>query len=205
MPRDGTATRTRILDAAETLMERNGVAGTSLDQILEAAKTSKGAFFHHFDSKRELTAVLMERYVEADLGQLRAGLVAVDGVTDPVERALGFARHFERWAEQLMREDSACLYIAALSERDLVQGPVREAVLRGILTWREEVAALLVPALAARSEHLEEVPDAHELADHLFATFEGGYLLCRSLGSPEPMRAQLRIFRQLLESLLVPR
>ena len=202
MPRDGTATRTRILDAAQTLMERNGVTGTSVDQILDAAHTSKGAFFHHFDSKRELTAVLMERYVEADLGQLRAGLAAVDTVTDPVERALGFARYFERWAEELVREDSACLYIAALSERDLLEGPVRDSVLRAITTWRAEVAALLAPALAARAEHIHEVPDAHELADHLFATFEGGYLLCRSLGSPEPMRAQLRVFRQLLESLL---
>lgn len=202
MPRDGTATRTRILDAAEALMERNGVAGTSVDQILAAAQTSKGAFFHHFDSKRELTAVLMERYVEADLGLLRAGLAAVESIEDPVERALGFARHFERWAAELVHEDSACLYIAALSERDLLEGPVHDAVLRAITTWRDEVAALLAPALATRVAHSQELPDAHELADHLFATFEGGYLLCRSLGSPEPMRAQLRIFRQLLEALL---
>ena len=205
MPRDGTATRTRILDAAQTLMERNGVAGTSVDQILGAAHTSKGAFFHHFDSKRELTAVLMERYVDADLGLLREGLVAVETIADPVERALAFARYFERWADELVHEDSACLYIAALSERDLLEGPVRDAVLRAITTWRAEVAALLAPALATRAEHLHEMLDPHELADHLFTTFEGGYLLCRSLGSPEPMRAQLRVFRQLLESLLATR
>jgi TetR/AcrR family transcriptional regulator, transcriptional repressor for nem operon len=203
MPRDGTATRTRILDAAQTLMERNGVAGTSVDQILDAAHTSKGAFFHHFDSKRELTAVLMARYVEADLGMLRAGLVSIESISDPVERVLGFARYFERWAEELVHEDSACLYIAAISERDLLEGAVQDAVRRAITTWRAEVAALLAPALATRVEHLPEAPDANELADHLFTTFEGGYLLCRSLGSPEPMRAQLRVFRQLLESLLV--
>lgn len=205
MPRDGTVTRTRILDAAESLMERNGVAGTSVDQILAAAQTSKGAFFHHFDSKRELTVALMERYVEADIGQLRRALAAVEDVTDPVERAVGFARYFERWAVELVHEDSACLYIAALSERDLLEGPVRDAVLRAITTWRDEVAALLAPALAARAARIHDAPDPHELADHLFATFEGGYLLCRSLGSPEPMRAQLRVFRQLLESLLATR
>jgi len=149
--------------------------------------------------------VLMERYVEADLGLLRAGLAAVETIADPVERALAFARHFEHWAEELVHEDSACLYIAALSERELLEGPVQDAVLRAITTWRAEVAALLAPALAARAEHIHEVPDAHELADHLFTTFEGGYLLCRSLGSPEPMRAQLRVFRQLLESLLAAR
>ncbi|CAN5649293.1 TetR/AcrR family transcriptional regulator [soil metagenome] len=202
MPRDGTATRTRILDAAEKLMERNGVAGTSVDQILAAADTSKGAFFHHFASKAVLAAVLMERYVDADLGQLRAGLAAVEDVADPVARALGFARYFERWAAELVHEDSSCLYIAALSEQDVVEGPVRDAVVRAITTWRVEVAALLEPALTVRAEQVSDLPDAHELADHLFATFEGGYLLCRSLGSPEPMRAQLRVFRQLLEALL---
>jgi AcrR family transcriptional regulator len=56
MPRDETATRTRILDAAVTLLERNGVAGTSVAQLCEAARTSKGALFHHFVSRRVATA-----------------------------------------------------------------------------------------------------------------------------------------------------
>jgi len=40
------------------------------------------------------------------------------------------------------------------------------------------------------------------LADHLFTTFEGGFNLCRTLQNPSAMRAQLRIFRQLVEALL---
>jgi hypothetical protein len=85
-------------------------------------------------------------------------------LTDPVERALGFARYFERWAENLMGADSACLYIAALSERDLLLWPVHDAVLRAVTTGRREVAALLAPAIAARSEHIGDAPDPHELA-----------------------------------------
>ncbi len=70
MPRDGTATRERILDAAEHLVIENGYAATSVDQVIAASGTSKGAFFHHFDSKRDLARALVERYVEADLAHL---------------------------------------------------------------------------------------------------------------------------------------
>ena len=42
MPKDGTANRERILDAAEHLVIENGFAATSVDQILTAAGTSKG-------------------------------------------------------------------------------------------------------------------------------------------------------------------
>ncbi len=147
MPKDGSVTRTRILDAAEGLVERNGFAATSVDQILAASGSSKGAFFHHFDSKRALASALVDRYVDADLTQLRRGLDAADGIDDPVERVLAFLAHYERWADELVSEDSACLYIAVLTERDLLDDATSASVERAIRTWREEFAALLRPAL----------------------------------------------------------
>jgi TetR/AcrR family transcriptional regulator, transcriptional repressor for nem operon len=203
MPRDGTATKVRILDAAERLFETNGFAATSVDAIIEASGTSKGAFFHHFESKRALSQALVERYVEVDLTMLQAGLDAVAHLTDPVERVLGFLRYYERWATELVSADSACLYLAVLTEKDLLDESTAGAVERAIVAWRVEFAALIRAALAARGLRRRISPD--DLADHLFATFEGGYLLCRSLRSAEPMRAQLRVMRQLVEALLVER
>jgi len=44
--------------------------------VIKAAGTSKGAFFHHFDSKLDLARSLTERYVVADLAHLQAALDA---------------------------------------------------------------------------------------------------------------------------------
>lgn len=200
MPRDGSATRGRILDAAEKLFESNGVSATSVEAIIEASGTSKGAFFHHFESKRALSQALVERYVEMDLTMLRAGLDSIADRTDPVERVLGFLRFYERWATELVSADSACLYLAVLTERDLLDDTTSEAVERAIVAWRVEFSALIRAALAARG--LRRRINADDVADHLFATFEGGYLLCRSLRSAEPMRRQIRVMRQLLEGYL---
>lgn len=178
----------------------NGFAATSVDQILEDSGSSKGAFFHHFDSKRSLARALVQRYVDADLAMLDRGLEAAAEVSDPVDRVLAFVRFYEGWAEDLVAEDTSCLYIAVLSERDLLDPETRGEIDRGVRGWRVAFAELLRAGLDAAG--VAEGPDPEDLADHLFATFEGSFLMCRLEGSPEPMRAQLRVLRQLVEALL---
>lgn len=194
MPKDGAPNRSRILDAAERLVIENGFAATSVDQVLRAAGTSKGAFFHHFDSKVDLARALTERYVAGDIAQLHAALEATAEVANPAERVLAFVRYFEDQADELMSVQSSCLYIAVLTEQQLVSAGTSDLINQAIETWREEIAALLLAA---------GVDDADALADHVFVTFEGAFLLCRSTGKPEHMRTQLATLRRLLAGLLV--
>lgn len=201
MPRDGSRTRARLLDAAELLIERNGFAATSVDAILEEAGSSKGAFFHHFSSKRELAQALVARYVDADLGMLQQGLDAAADVDDPAKKVLAFLSFYETWADKLVAADSACLYIALVTEQNLLDEVSSAEIRRAVTGWRRGLAALLRPALERSGPGSAEV-DVEELADHLFATFEGAYMLCRALGSPDPMRVQLRVYRQLVDRLM---
>jgi TetR/AcrR family transcriptional repressor of nem operon len=43
--------------------------------------------------------------------------------------------------------------------------------------------------------------DLEDLANHVFVTFEGAFILARSLRDPSQMRRQLRVLRQTLEAL----
>ena len=199
MPRDGAGTRERLLDAAERLFERNGFAGTSVDQILEESGSSKGAFFHHFESKRALAGSLISRYVDADLALLQDGLDCASGYHEPIERLLAFLGFYENWSGDLTAE-SACLYLPMVTERDTLDEQSAAEVLRAITGWRTEIAGLVRDAYAAAG--VVDGPDPDDLADQLFVTFSGSFLMCRAVGSPEPMRAQLRVFRQLVEALL---
>ncbi|MFT4264713.1 MAG: TetR family transcriptional regulator [Nocardioides sp.] len=200
MPRDGGATRESLLDAAERLVERNGFAATSVEMVLSEAGSSKGAFFHHFPSKRALAHALVERYVAADLGTLAGGLEAVAGERDPVARLLRFLDHFIGRAEALTSE-SACLYIAVLVEQDLLDEENSAQVQRAVLGWRVAVSGLLRDAFAASPERVPR-PSPDDLADQLFVVIEGAFLMCRAAGSPEPMRAHLLVYRQLVAALL---
>jgi TetR/AcrR family transcriptional repressor of nem operon len=198
VPRDGSATRERILAAAERLVIDNGYAATSVDQVIAESGTSKGAFFHHFASKRALAEALVDGYVASDVAMLEAALEHARTATDdPVGRALAFVGFFEEAADQIMQEQSGCLYTSILTERQLVTSGASDPITKAVIAWREGYAELLRDALPDSTD-----VDVEALSDHLFVTFEGAYLLARTTGDPGQMRAQLRTLRVLLEGLL---
>jgi TetR/AcrR family transcriptional repressor of nem operon len=200
VPRDGNPTRERILRAAERLMTEQGYSATSVDQVIAEAGSSKGAFFHHFASKSDLAVQVVERYVAADLAHLEAGLSATAHVADPTARVVAFLRYYEDGADELMSEQSGCLYATVLAEREFTGSEVNEQVAKTTRAWRHALVDLLRPAMAARGR-VHDI-DLDALADHLYTTFEGGFILCRTFGDRSAMRAQLRIYRQLVEALL---
>jgi TetR/AcrR family transcriptional repressor of nem operon len=198
VPRDGTATRMRILDAAERLVIANGYAATSLDQVIAEAGTSKGAFFHHFASKLELARTLVQRYAEADVANLEAALAhAGEVAASPAGRVDAFLGYFEDRADELMSEQSSCLYVSILTERDLVSDGTSEPIEGAVVAWRRGIVSLLEPAVPQEAD-----VDLDALADHVFVTFEGAFLLARGTGDAAQMRRQLRVLRRLVGAML---
>jgi hypothetical protein len=87
-----------------------------------------------------------------------------------------------------------------LAEREFTGSDINILVTKAEQAWRAAFVDLLRPAVAARRPDLDI--DVAALADHLFTTFEGGFILCRTLDDTAAMAAQLRIFRQLVEAML---
>lgn len=203
MPRDGRATRERILSAAQTLVIENGYAATSVDQVIAASASSKGAFFHHFESKRALADALVDRYVASDIAFLDEALAAAGQHTDPTDRAVAFIRYFEDIADELMQAQSGCLYTSILTERELVSSGASDPITKAVVVWREGFAALLRDALGdRRGPDIGIDVDVDAVADHVWVTFEGAYLLARTTGDPDHMRRQLATLRTMLSALL---
>ena len=178
-------------------MTEQGYSATSVDQVIAEAHSSKGAFFHHFRSKMDLAAQMVARYAAADVAHLSAGLAATAHLADPASRVVAFLRYYEDGADELMAEQSGCLYATVLAERELTGPEINDQVAKATQAWRDALGGLFRAALPAGADI-----DADALADHLYTTFEGGFILCRTTGDPSAMRAQLRIFRQLVETLL---
>ena len=78
----GLATRRRIIATAKALLAKSGYEGMSIEDILERCKISRGAFYHHFDSKEALFEAVLE-VVEEEVAQVLAN--ASSGFEDPVE------------------------------------------------------------------------------------------------------------------------
>lgn len=68
MPRKRQSTKSRIVKAAWNLFYKNGYDETTVEDIINASKTSKGTFYHYFKSKEGLLNTLSylfdEKYEE---------------------------------------------------------------------------------------------------------------------------------------------
>jgi AcrR family transcriptional regulator len=81
--RHAEATRRAVLAAARSLFGRKGYAQTSVDEIADAARVTKGAVYHHFAGKEALfRAVYAEVEAEAQARAMGAG----DPEGPPVEQ-----------------------------------------------------------------------------------------------------------------------
>lgn len=66
----GIATRGRILRVSLRLFAQKGFNNTGVAQICSASRLSKGAFYHHFESKQAVFLELMRDWLRGVNGQL---------------------------------------------------------------------------------------------------------------------------------------
>lgn len=105
-PRVGSENkRERILNEAIALFGSHGYAGTSLADIAAASDISKAGLLHHFSSKEELFAQVLERRDRRD----RAGLLGDGRIEDPWELLDAFTVLVEHNAEN---RDLVAIYTA---------------------------------------------------------------------------------------------
>ena len=74
----GAATRNRIVLAAAELMHVQGVAATTIDDVLAASATSKSQFYQHFEDKAELVYEVITMRADEVLSWQRLRLEKVD-------------------------------------------------------------------------------------------------------------------------------
>jgi AcrR family transcriptional regulator len=74
--------RREIIDATRALLDEKGVQDAPIDQIARAAGINKAQIYRYFESKDELLALTLDRYLE----ELDIELGKTSTLTDPVER-----------------------------------------------------------------------------------------------------------------------
>src|SRR5690606_33964956 len=119
---------------------------------------------------------------------------------DPAEQLVAFLRAFETAADDAAMSQPGCLFVSFVYEQVPDTDAVRPVSVEAIQHWRARIADKLVQARDAG--RLDADTDVESLADHVFTTFEGAFILARATGHPDHVRAQLGHLRRYFELLL---
>ena len=194
MARSGAQTRERLLDAAEALIFDHGFSATSVDKVIARAGVTKGAFFHHFESKAELGRAVVERHAEREIAYCDRILERAERLAgDPLQQVLIFVGLLLEDFEDLRNPVPGCLFASYLYQRLAYPEEVAKLTARTLAYWRDAVARKLEEAAAVHPPEAEIAPA--DLADGLLAAIEGGYILSKAKGDPDVVRRQLRQYR----------
>ncbi|MEN3540339.1 TetR/AcrR family transcriptional regulator [Microbispora sp. ZYX-F-249] len=180
----GAATRDRIVATASDLMFRQGVAATTLDQVVDACGISKSQLYHYFPDKEaliaEVIAMRKHRMVSAHKPQL-----------DQVRSM----RDLERWRDWLVTsrrergEPYRCPIGSLANELSCRHDDARRSLAAVFDTWQ----GLLADGLARMrdSGELDPGTDPRELAVAVIAALQGGYLLAETMQDERPLAVAL--------------
>ncbi len=83
-----SSTRDRLLQAAMDVFAERGYHGTTVDDIVAASESSKGAFYHYFPSKQGIFLKLLDQLVEMVEAGVERAIDREEGALAKVEAAL---------------------------------------------------------------------------------------------------------------------
>lgn len=192
--------RVALLDATLALVRKQGWAATSIDQLCRAAGVTKGAFFHHFESKEALGVAAAQRWTDVT-APLFAG-ADYHRHADPLMRILGYL-DFRAAIAQGPLEAFTCFAGTTLQEAFAGSEPIRAACGECITGH----AALLEADFAAalRTHKPREAPSARSLALYTQTVLQGGFVLAKAQGDAGPLLDGITHLKRYLELLFTPR
>jgi AcrR family transcriptional regulator len=170
----GRATRERIVAAAAAAMYDQGVAGTSMEDILTAAQvTSPSQLYHYFDDKKSLVQAVIEYQTEHVLEFQR-----------PLLRRLDSFEALEAWRDAIVQAQHArncqggCPIGSLAAELADTDPRARATLAAGYAQWEDAIRAGLV-SMQERGE-LDDDADASALSLALLTALQGGLLMTQT-------------------------
>jgi TetR/AcrR family transcriptional regulator, transcriptional repressor for nem operon len=182
----GRATKERIVATAAELMFRQGVAGTSIDDVRRAAGVSGSQMTHYFQDKHSLVRAVIAWQADTVIGRHQ-------------QPALGRLDSFEAldlWAELNIAGQRAtdcaggCSFGSLAGELAETDAETRADLAAGFDRWE----ALFRDGLQAMQDRGDLGPDADpgELAAGLLAALQGGMLLTQTTRNIRHVEAALK-------------
>ena len=179
MARNGTA-REKILGAALGLIRSKGYSATTVDNLCAAAGVTKGAFFHHFDSKDALGVAAANHWSAVTGSFFEAA--PYHRHSDPLERVLGYL-DFRRDILSGSLAEFTCLAGTMVQEIHQSSPAIAAACDASISGHADKIEADIAEAMALHG--IEADWTAQSLALHTQAVLQGAFILAKAKGGPD--------------------
>lgn len=190
----GAKTRAKIVAAAADLMYVQGVAATTLDEVVATSGVSKSQLYHHFAGKDALVRAVIElvgqRVIERERHALN-GVSTINGL--------------RRWRDALVQNNAlqhgayGCA-LGSLSSGVADHDDVARSALSLLFRQWQQLLADVLSRLRERGSLRPDAP-IDQLAIGLMGAVQGGYVLAQTARDVTPMATSIDMALSHIEAL----
>jgi TetR/AcrR family transcriptional regulator, transcriptional repressor for nem operon len=171
----GEETRQRIIAQAAPLFNQNGLAGCSMQDVMDATGLEKGGLYRHFASKEQLAAECLKY-------SLRLAFQARSGDAEHVPNAIDKLRYLvDRFISTPSPLKGGCPLMNAAVDTDDGNPQLRKLTQQAMQRWKSRLLKILKDGVARRE--IVSGTDPIRVANALIAMLEGSLLISRIEGS----------------------
>src|SRR6266481_2218574 len=189
-------TRGRILQAAARLFALKGYHDTKLDEVLDTAQVTKGAFFHHFRDREDLGFAVLDRHMD----QRRQLLDAIEQELPLAEPADPLQRVFRRLdaIQEMVRRREGRKGGCIIGNLSTALSDCHDGFRKRLAECFDEMAQEFQPHLEAAAWPLRPTrrPDTNELARYIVTVIEGAIMQARTLGDAKLLPRQFTFLKE---------
>ncbi len=174
-----TDTKTRILDAAQCLIQSRGINGMSYQDLSESVGIRKASIHHHFPSKLDMLNALLQRYQHE----------FADTVDAIVQSKITGKSKLKRYCALFQgtlatgEDGKTCLCGMMIAEIASLDDSGVQKIRQFVRTNTQQIVAMIESGMADGSLATQKSPKA--VAELVLATLEGGLMVARSSGGPQ--------------------
>lgn len=187
--------RERILNVATDEIRQKGFGATRIDDICKAAGVSKGAFFHHFDSKDAMGVAVATHW--RDLIEQLFVNAPYHKVANPGEKLIAYV-DFRKAILDRSIAAFTCLVGTMVAETYASHPTIRAACAD---TIDDHALSLVETVEAAMHQHGVTGHSPHSLAMFIHGTLQGAFVLAKAHNDPKLAHDCLDHLRSYLVSL----
>jgi len=194
--RDPDRTRESLLNAGFDEIYRHGFGSARIERILDRTSVTKGAFYHHFSTKRALGEAIVDELI---WGRIYEGWIRpIDETDDPIGTLIGLVEETLLESSDEMME-LGCPLGNVAQELSPVDEDFRKRIHRVFERWIQAVASAL--ERGRRTGRVATSIDPRQAAIFIIASLEGGIAMAKQSRDRATLKAFTSAMRSYLESL----
>jgi len=163
----------KIVHESLRLFSLKGFLSTSIHDVLEAANTSKGGFYNHFESKEDLYFAVLAKARRIWRKRNLAGLGEIEKPVEKVKRLL--VNYRDRYLKDTKNFPGGCIFVTLSVELDDQRPHLSRELNKGFSGFKAMVNRLLDQG--KESGELREEVNTEALTDMIFAGMMGASVI----------------------------